>query len=257
MIKAQQSYKNNNIENAPLKLSVVVPVFNEVENVRPLIKEIQTILNNNIRYEMIFIDDCSDDGTFEELISINRKIETLRVLSHKRRSGQSAAIHSGVRAARAKLVATLDGDGQNNPADIPDLLAAYENHIVAAIKVMICGQRTNRRDSFIKRFSSKIANKVRSNCLGDFTLDSGCGLKLFSAEDFMALPSFDHMHRFLPALMIRSGGKVVSVEVSHRSRERGKSKYGVFDRLWVGVVDLFGMVWLRNRPINPEVNESQ
>jgi dolichol-phosphate mannosyltransferase len=188
---------------------------------------------------------------------IKNKVKTLRVLSHKRRSGQSAAVRSGVKAARGTLVATLDGDGQNNPSDIPSLLSAYEDPTNVASNVLICGQRANRRDSFIKRLSSRIANRIRSSLLGDSALDSGCGLKLFSADDFMELPSFDHMHRFLPALVIRSGGKVISIKVSHRSRERGKSKYGVFDRLWVGIFDLFGMVWLKCRSINPEVNESR
>ena len=257
MIKAQQSKTKNNIENTPIKLSVVVPVFNELGNVGFLIEEIQATLNNIVSYEMIFIDDCSDDGTFEELIMIKNKVKTLRVLSHKRRSGQSAAVRSGVKAARGTLVATLDGDGQNNPSDIPSLLAAYEDPTNVASNVMICGQRVNRRDSIIKRLSSRIANRIRSSLLGDPALDSGCGLKLFSVDDFMELPSFDHMHRFLPALVIRSGGKVISIKVSHRSRERGKSKYGVFDRLWVGIFDLFGMVWLKCRSINPEVNESR
>jgi len=257
MIKAQQSKQKNNVENTPIKLSVVVPVFNELENVGFLIEEIQATLNNIVSYEMIFIDDCSDDGTFEELIMIKNKVKTLRVLSHKRRSGQSAAVRSGVKAARGTLVATLDGDGQNNPSDIPSLLAAYEDPTNVASNVMICGQRANRRDSIIKRLSSRIANRIRSSLLGDSALDSGCGLKLFSVDDFMELPSFDHMHRFLPALVIRSGGKVISIKVSHRSRERGKSKYGVFDRLWVGIFDLFGMVWLKCRSINPEVNESR
>ena len=249
--------KKNNLKSPPIKLTVVVPVFNEVENVGPLIGEIRTALENNISYEMVFVDDCSDDGTFDKLILLNSEVDNLRVLSHKCRSGQSAAIRSGVKSARGVLVATLDGDGQNNPSDIPDLLAAYEDNIISINNVMICGQRANRKDSFVRRLSSKIANKIRSSLLGDFTQDSGCGLKLFRAKDFIDLPSFDHMHRFLPALMIRDGGKVISVHVSHRPRKRGKSKYGILDRLWVGIFDLFGMVWLKYRPINPEVNESE
>ena len=249
--------QKNNIGPSTIKLSVIVPVFNEVENVEPLILEIQATLDNTIPYEMIFIDDCSIDGTLNKLIEFNRKVETLRVLTHERRSGQSAAVRSGVQAAQANLVVTLDGDGQNDPSDIPNLLAAYEENVGTTKKIMICGQRAKRKDSFIKRFSSKIANGIRSSLLGDLTMDSGCGLKLFRVTDFMELPSFDHMHRFLPALMIRSGGKVIPIMVSHRSRERGRSKYGVFDRLWVGIFDLFGMVWLRCRPINPEVEEPE
>ena len=249
--------QKNNIGPSTIKLSVIVPVFNEVENLEPLILEIQATLDNTFPYEMIFIDDCSTDGTLNKLIEFNRKVETLRVLTHERRSGQSAAIRSGVQAAQAILVATLDGDGQNDPSDIPNLLAAYEENVGTTKKIMICGQRAKRKDGFIKRFSSKIANGIRSSLLGDLTMDSGCGLKLFRVTDFMELPSFDHMHRFLPALMIRSGGKVIPIMVSHRSRERGRSKYGVFDRLWVGIFDLFGMVWLRCRPINPEVEEPE
>jgi dolichol-phosphate mannosyltransferase len=238
-------------------LSVVVPVYNELENVEPLIREIQVSLENIIAYEMIFVDDFSSDMTLNKLVQLNSTINRLRVLSHKKRSGQSAAVYTGVKAARAPLVVTLDGDGQNNPSDIPTLLEAYQENAGTAKNVMICGLRENRKDSFAKRFSSKIANGIRSGLLGDSTLDSGCGLKLFRVQDFMKLPSFNHMHRFLPALMIRSGGRVVSIKVSHRSRDRGKSKYGTFDRLWVGVFDLIGMVWLKSRPLNPEVKEPE
>ena len=240
-----------------LGLSVVVPVFNELENVEPLIFEIQATLENVISYEMIFIDDCSSDGTLNKLVQLNNEIKLLRVLSHKYRSGQSAAVYTGVKAARAPLVVTLDGDGQNNPSDVPSLLAAYQENMGTTKNIMICGLRANRKDSLIKRFSSRIANGIRSSLLGDLTTDSGCGLKLFRAEDFMGLPSFDHMHRFLPALMIRNGGKVVSIKVSHRSRQRGKSKYGILDRLWVGIFDLFGVVWLKSRPLNSEVKERE
>ena len=249
--------KNTNLGTSSISLSVVVPVFNELENVEPLILEIQASLENIIAYEMIFVDDFSSDTTLNKLVQLNSTINGLRVLSHKRRSGQSAAVYTGVKAARAPLVVTLDGDGQNNPSDIPNLLEAYQKNSGTAKNVMICGQRENRKDSFAKRFSSKIANVIRSGLLGDSTLDTGCGLKLFRVLDFMGLPSFNHMHRFLPALMIRNGGKVISIKVSHRSRDRGKSKYGTFDRLWVGVFDLIGMMWLKSRPLNPEVKEPE
>jgi dolichol-phosphate mannosyltransferase len=247
--------KNNKLGLPSLGLSVVVPVFNELENVEPLILEIEVALENIIAYEMIFVDDRSGDGTLNKLVHLNSKIKRLRVLTHKQRTGQSAAIRTGVKAARAPLVVTLDGDGQNNPSDVPKLLSAYQKNIDTTKKIMICGQRANRKDSFVKRLSSKIANGIRSRLLDDLTMDSGCGLKLFRAQDFMELPGFDHMHRFLPALMIRSGGKVISIKVSHRPRERGKSKYGVLDRLWVGIFDLFGVVWLRSRPLTSEVKE--
>lgn len=247
--------QKNKIVLPNINLSVVVPVFNEEENIELLTREIRSVLDNVTPYEIIFIDDCSDDSTLEKLIELNRGVEKLRVLSHERRSGQSAAIRSGVKAANGELVVTLDGDGQNDPSDIPNLLAAYEGNIRTQKNIMICGERFKRKDNFAKRFSSKIANSIRSCLLGDLTSDSGCGLKLFRASDFMELPDFDHMHRFLPALMIRNGGKVISIKVSHRSRKRGKSKYGVLDRLWVGIFDLFGMLWLRCRPINTEVKE--
>jgi dolichol-phosphate mannosyltransferase len=249
--------KNNKPGRPSLGLSVVVPIFNELENVEPLIFEIQATLENIIAYEMIFVDDTSDDGTLNKLVQLNSEIKQLRVLTHKQRAGQSAAVRTGVKAARAPLVVTLDGDGQNNPSDVPNLLSAYQGNMNTTKKIMICGQRANRKDSFVKRFSSKIANGIRSRLLGDLTMDSGCGLKLFRVQDFMELPSFDHMHRFLPALMIRSGGKVISVKVSHRPRERGKSKYGILDRLWVSIFDLFGVVWLKFRPLNSEVKEPE
>ena len=143
---------------------------------------------------------------------------------------------------------------QNDPEDIPKLLKAYREQAVADARILIAGFRARRQDSFIKRLSSKIANGIRSSLLGDATPDTGCGLKIFRREDFFDLPGFDHMHRFLPALMIRNGGQVISVEVSHRPREHGKSKYGTLDRLWVGIMDLIGVMWLKRRPINPSVN---
>jgi dolichol-phosphate mannosyltransferase len=248
--------QKNNIDTSLPELSVVVPVYNEADNVEPLILEIQAVLDGILLYEIIYVDDCSQDETPKKLVQLNRNIRALRVLTHQKKSGQSAAVRSGVIAAHAPLVATLDGDGQNNPGDIPNLLNAYLEHAERGPKIMICGQRSKRRDSFIKCLSSKIANAIRSYLLGDLTPDTGCGLKVFRVDDFLELPSFDHMHRFLPALMIRNGGQVISVEVSHRPRERGKSKYGTLDRLWVGVFDLIGVIWLKSRRINPDVEES-
>ncbi len=251
--------KQTNTVDTP-ELSVVVPVHNEADNIEPLINEIEAALEGVVSYEIIYVNDYSRDGTPEKLVTLNRKIAALRVLTHKKQSGQSAAVRSGVKVARARLVATLDGDGQNNPADIPKLLNAYRDLAGADSenlpKVMMCGHRAKRQDSFVKRISSKIANGIRSSLLGDSTPDTGCGLKVFRAKDFLDLPSFDHMHRFLPALMIRSGGRVVSVEVSHRPRERGKSNYGTLDRLWVGITDIIGVMWLKRRTIAPEVEES-
>jgi dolichol-phosphate mannosyltransferase len=239
----------------PPEISVVVPVHNEVDNIEPLIKEILAALQGLGASEILYVDDCSRDGTPEKLVNLKRQNDVLRVLTHQKQSGQSAAIRSGIKAARGTLIITLDGDGQNDPADIPKLLNAYRDH--ARANVMICGHRARRQDSLTKKVSSKIANGIRAHLLGDSTPDTGCGLKVFRRDDFLDLPSFDHMHRFLPALMLRNGGEVVSVEVSHRPRERGKSKYGTFDRLWVGITDLVGVMWLKRRKIDPKVDENK
>jgi dolichol-phosphate mannosyltransferase len=249
--------QTNNNEMFSMELSVVVPIYNEVDNIEPLVREIQIALLDIIKYEIILVNDFSCDGTSQKLAELKREIDCLRVLTHKKNFGQSAAIRSGVKVATAPLIVTLDGDGQNNPADIPNLLHAYKEQLKVVPKLMVCGHRYNRQDSYLKCISSKIANIIRSSLLADSTLDTGCGLKVFRAEDFMEMPGFDHMHRFLPALMIRNGGRVVSVNVSHRRRERGSSNYGTIDRLWVGIFDLFGMVWLNRRLIIAEFEESE
>jgi dolichol-phosphate mannosyltransferase len=229
-----------------IELSVVVPVCNEAENVGPLAKEIATALAGR-HYEMIFIDDGSTDSTRAALLKLRDDgMTTLRVLQHSRRSGQSAAVASGVRLARGEWIATLDGDGQNDPADIPNLLAARDDARNNDV-LLFMGNRTNRRDTGFRRMQSRIANGVRSRMLGDGTPDTGCGIKLFSRAAFLDLPYFDHMHRFMPALFQRRGNRVISVPVGHRQRERGVSKYGMFDRLWVGIIDIFGVMWLRRR----------
>jgi dolichol-phosphate mannosyltransferase len=173
----------------------------------------------------------------------------LRVLRHRRSAGQSAALVSAIRAARGTWIATLDGDGQNDPADIPALLARAE---AADSPALVAGWRARRRDTALKRLSSRLANAVRGALLGDRTPDTGCGLKVFRRETFLRLPPFDHMHRFLPALVRRDGGTVVNQRVNHRPRAAGRSKYGVMNRLFVGIVDLFGVMWLQRRPIRPE-----
>ncbi|HER27067.1 MAG TPA: glycosyltransferase [Rhodospirillales bacterium] len=235
-------------------LAVVVPVHNEVDNVVPLIDEIMAAMQGVCEFEIIYVDDGSIDGTMEILSQAAANNSRLRILAHRQCYGQSAAIGSGVDAARAPLIATLDGDGQNDPADIPALLRAY-NDTSDAAEMMITGLRAKRRDSWIKRISSKIANGVRAGLLKDDTPDTGCGLKVFSRAAFVDLPRFDHMHRFLPALMIRNGGKVVSVPVNHRPRQRGASKYGTLDRLFVGISDLIGVMWLQRRAKRPVVDE--
>ncbi len=231
-------------------VSVVVPVRNEAANILPLIEEIRAALAD-VAHEIIYVDDGSDDGTAEALLGVSQPLVVRR---HRQSCGQSAAIVTGVRAARGVWIATLDGDGQNDPADIPALLARAQGEAgIGTGMVLVAGHRTQRRDSAVKRLSSRVANRLRSALLGDGTPDTGCGLKVFARADFMALPAFDHMHRFLPALVIRAGGRVVSVPVNHRPRLRGVSKYGTIDRALVGIVDLAGVAWLQRRWKRPEV----
>lgn len=232
-------------------LSIVVPVFNEKDNVRPLIGEIRSAIQGRVAYELVYVDDGSDDGTRQVLEELLRTgSPELHVVAHESRRGQSSAILTGIHAARGAWIATLDGDGQNDPTDIPRLLetvtAAHEADPSA---VCIAGTRIGRKDTLVKRLSSRVANAIRRRILGDGIPDTGCGLKIFKRTAFLALPHFDHIHRFIPALFQFSGGNVLTANVSHRPRIRGVSKYGVANRLWVGIVDLVGVCWLRSRAI--------
>ena len=229
-------------------LSVVVPVLNEEDNIRPLIEEIIAAAAHAPITEIIFVDDGSTDGTPEALRAMRDAVPMLRIIRHSSRSGQSAALWTGVSAARNDLVVTLDGDGQNDPVDIALLYEARESAIRTHRKILVAGQRTVRRNSWSRRAASQFANGLRSYLLNDGTRDTGCSLKLFRRPDYLALPYFDHMHRFLPALMIRSGAQVVHVDVSHRPRTSGKSKYNNFGRAVVGARDLLGVMWLNSRP---------
>ncbi len=236
-----------------LELSVVVPVFNERDNIAPLLAEIVAALRGRVSFEVIYVDDDSSDDSRAVLAAQKALHPELRVLHHVQRSGQSTAVWNGVHAARAPWIATLDGDGQNDPADIDKLLTARA--VAAADVRLLAGWRTTRRDSFNKRISSKVANAVRSRMLRDATPDTGCGLKLFERETFLRLPYFDHMHRYLPALVRRAGFASQSVPVGHRPRTAGVSKYGMLDRLWVGLADLRGVAWLMRRARVTEVEE--
>ncbi|WP_456446175.1 glycosyltransferase family 2 protein [Thiolapillus sp.] len=238
-----------------MELSVVVPVFNERDNLKPLIDEIHSALDGSLDYEIIYVNDGSTDETLAILDDLHQHDERLRVLSHARSCGQSTAVRTGVKAARAPWIATLDGDGQNDPADIMSLYARVQQEDRDPDLCMIAGWRKKRQDSSLKKFSSRLANGVRARVLKDDTPDTGCGLKLFSREAFLELPYFDHMHRFLPALILRSGKKVQSVEVNHRPRHKGESKYGVHNRLWTGIVDMLGVLWLQRRGKRPEIKE--
>ena len=232
----------------PPDLSVVVPMHDEADNVDPLAREIHAALGDTVEYEIVFVDDGSTDATAERLAALVEQDARVRVVRHPARAGQSAATVSGVLAARAPWVATLDGDGQNDPADVPRLLAALRAWSAPRPGLLV-GHRRRRHDSFVKRASSRIANGVRARVLGDATPDTGCGLKLFRRDAFLAVPRFDHMHRFLPALFRRDGWDVRSVEVSHRPRRGGRSHYGMFNRLWVGIVDMAGVWWLARRGV--------
>lgn len=235
-------------------ISAVVPVRDEAGNIAPLIAELHRALAPLGGYEIVYVDDGSTDGTAAALAAA--AAPSLVVLRHASSCGQSAALRTGIAAARGTWIVTLDGDGQNDPADIANLVAARD----AALRrspgdaaVMVCGRRAQRRDTALRRITSRVANAIRAAALGDRTADTGCSLKLFRRADFLAMPWFDHMHRFLPALMLRQGGRVVSVDVGHRPRLSGRSNYGLFDRLWVGIVDLFGVMWLMRRMRLPRV----
>jgi dolichol-phosphate mannosyltransferase len=227
------------------RFSIVVPMRNEAENAGPLIEEIERACAELVPFEIICIDDGSSDGTAARLVELAANHPHLRALRHAASCGQSAAVRTGVRAARAPIVATLDGDGQNDPAFIPKLLEALEAG--GASTGLVAGQRVGRQDTGFKKLQSRVANAVRGHILKDGTRDTGCGLKAFRRELFLALPYFDGLHRFLPALMRREGREVRLVDVVDRPRRAGRSNYGLFDRLWIGILDLAGVWWLIRR----------
>ena len=230
-----------------MDLSVVIPVHNEEESIGNLINEIVAALSEKYQYEIVVVDDGSTDQTLDTLLEIKQELTVLRVIKHLKNSGQSTAVRTGVQQAKSAWIATLDGDGQNDPADIPSLYNELINNQAADPWLVIAGYRKKRKDTWLKRMSSKYANGIRDRLLRDGTPDTGCGLKVFSRDSFLALPYFDHMHRYIPALFQRQGGRVVSIEVNHRHRALGVSKYGFHNRLWVGIVDILGVRWLQNR----------
>lgn len=235
-------------------VSVVVPVRNEAQNVGPLVDEIAAALNGRWPFEVVYVNDGSSDDTEAELTRLQGARPWLRQIKHAVSCGQSAAVRTGVAAARAPVVATLDGDGQNDPSFIPALLRALE---AGAPRVgLVAGQRIGRRDTGFKRFQSRIANKVRASILRDGTRDTGCGLKAFRRDVFLNLPYFDGLHRFLPALFKREGCDIGYADVIDRPRRHGMSNYGFWDRLWIGILDLFGVWWLiRRRKRVPQASE--
>jgi dolichol-phosphate mannosyltransferase len=234
-----------------LELSVVVPVKNEAGNAAPLTAEIHAALKGWLAYEIIFVDDGSTDSTASELDALAAADAQVRVMRHKQSCGQSQATITGVATARGSWIATLDGDGQNDPADIAKLMGERDSAGTAAWRTLFIGRRSRRRDSAVRLLASKIANGVRGALLRDRTPDSGCGLKLLRRDLFLELPRFDALHRFMPALVIRAGGRVHSVPINHRPRTRGVSKYGIVQRGLIGVVDLVGVFWLLRRNTLP------
>ena len=234
-----------------LAVSVVVPVKDEADNVAPLAREIAAAFQSEPPggHEFIFIDDGSTDGTAEALTALRSEIPQLRVLRHGRNMGQSRGVRSGVLAARGGIIVTLDGDGQNDPADAPrlaDALAAGPPSLG-----LVGGERAQRRDGANKRIASRLANAIRRRVLADGAADTGCGLKAFRREAFLRLPYFDHIHRYLPALMLREGYEIAFQPVNHRPRESGRSKYTNLGRLWAGLSDLQGVLWLKRRARDP------
>jgi len=237
------------------RISVVVPVKNEALNIVPLLQEIESGCASLRPFEVVYVDDGSTDATPAELSAARANRPWLRVIRHESSCGQSAAVRSGVLAARGAIVATLDGDGQNDPSFIPALVAALE---AGGLRTgLAAGQRIGRKDGRFKTWQSRIANGIRGRILNDGTRDTGCGLKVFRRQAYLLLPYFDALHRFMPALMKREGFAIVHVDVVDRPRHAGRSNYGLFDRLWVGILDLAGVWWLvRRRKRIPNAQET-
>jgi glycosyltransferase involved in cell wall biosynthesis len=239
------------LQTVPLIVSVVLPAYNESGNLGPLIAEITAALSE-APHEIVVVDDGSTDDTRERLIALKDDYPSLRVVVHGQNAGQSRAVRTGILAARAPIIATLDSDGQNDPADIPALLERLTRRDAPDRLAMVGGKRVKRRDTWAKRVGSKVGNGVRKRLLKDDCDDTGCGLKVFRRDAFLDLPYFDHIHRYLPALMKREGYESEYVEVNHRERGEGESKYTNFGRLRVSIADLRGVRWLLSRGRSPK-----
>lgn len=227
-------------------VSVVVPVLDEEDNIVPLLEEIVEALKGEA-FEVLFVDDASTDATWHTMTQAKAGHAMLRCLRHDLNCGQSSAVRTGVHHAHGDLIVVLDGDGQNDPADIPALLRQMRKADAGDLLGMVAGERRRRRDSFLKRLASRVGNMLRRRLVGDKARDAGCGLKVFHRRIFLELPYFDHMHRFMSALMLRHGYRVQYVKVNHRHRQFGTSKYGVIDRLLVSITDIQGIRWLNRR----------
>jgi glycosyltransferase involved in cell wall biosynthesis len=244
---------NSPSSGAAPRISVVVPVRNEAGNVAPLIAEIARAMTALAPFEIVYVNDGSSDGTAAELRTLTRQYPFLRIVEHAVSCGQSAAVRSGASFARAPVIVTLDGDGQNDPAFLPALVAAIERDPAIGL---VAGQRVGRKATGFKKLQSRIANTVRGTVLRDGTRDTGCGLKAVRRDVFLALPYFDGLHRFLPALVRREGYGIAYVDVVDRPRLHGTSNYGLWDRLWVGILDLMGVWWLiRRKKRVPQISE--
>ena len=234
-------------DGSKIDLSIVVPVFDEAANIQPVVDELLAATASLGRVEVIFVDDGSRDGTPAALARAAARNSAIRTVRHRRNAGKSAALWTGIEAARADWVLTFDGDGQNDPADIARMVAARD--AAEATIHLVAGIRRRRADTALKRISSRVANRVRRRILGDEVRDTACGLKLVERRAYLNLPYFDHMHRFLPALIKRDGGRIVSIDVTDRRRLSGASKYGLHDRLWTGIADMLGVLWLQRRAL--------
>jgi len=256
-LASQQSrFEVNTVPQSPEpRVSIVIPIFNEAQCIAPVLEEIRTVLADRLAYEVIAVDDGSTDATPQILAAQAALMPSLRRVRHDRCYGKSAALRSGVQVARGAVIVTLDGDGQNDPTDIPVLVERLAAPTGAALG-LVAGQRQRRRDGVLRRWSSTVSNAVRARVLHDAARDSACGLKAFPRHVFLALPSFEGMHRFLPALLRREGLEVTFVDVHHRPRLAGRAKYGVWDRLWVGLLDLLVVYWLVRRAHRPNAVET-
>ncbi len=242
------------MNNANSLISIVVPLYNEQDNVDRLVDDVSRALSGVTEFELVLVDDRSSDETWDRVRNAAANHVFVKPVRHSKNAGQSAATISGVMAARGAWIVTMDGDLQNDPSDIPKLLGLRDEQVTDK-PFFIAGKRAKRRDSWIKRVSSRIANHVRSRLLNDQCLDTGCSLKLFRRDHFLMLPQFDHLHRFLPAMFAREGIRIINVPVNHRARHAGQSKYGLGNRLWVGIVDLLGTRWLMRRSIGIPIAE--
>ncbi len=229
-------------------ISIVIPIYNEQNNIIQLIKEVRSALEKKINYEIIIIDDGSNDNTYEVVNKIKKIKKNVNIISHKKNYGQSIALRTGIIEANNEYIVTLDGDGQNDPRDILKLIKSFDTKVSF---MMVIGNRVNRIDSIAKKAASRLAFQIRRLLLKDTTPDTGCAIKVFRKKDFLQLPFFNHIHRFLPFLFNTFGGKIISIPVNHRSRNSGISKYSNFQRFLVGINDLYGVIWLRKRSVWP------